>query len=365
MGNGLTVSLSQAGPIALDLAFTCGVGEVLGIYGPSGSGKTTILRTIAGLYTPASAQVTMGSEVWIDTALHLSVPPHRRSVGFVFQDHALFPHLTAAGNVLTALSHRPRRERRAMATELLGKTGLAGKADRRPAELSGGERQRVAMARALARQPAVLLLDEPFASVDPAVRRRLIDLVDTLRQSLAVPIVLVTHDFRDIVRLATSLLVIEAGRAVACGPLREVTSRADLPGAGDLMGRGVVFDAVIGRVDAHRGLAELNFPGGMLVAPDTSMAAGRSVRVRIPAREVILATEVPTGLSLHNALAGVVTDVALDTTGHHAVVRIAIGGEHILSEVTRDATDRLAIRPGARLYVLIKSMSIEVVPGPS
>jgi ABC-type molybdate transport system permease subunit/ABC-type lipoprotein export system ATPase subunit len=170
--------------------------------GPSGSGKTTILRSIAGLYQPEQARVRAGDETWSDTGGRIFAPPHRRAVGFVFQEYALFPHLSAAGNVITALGHRPRRERRARARDLLSLVHLPDQQDRRPQELSGGERQRVALARALAREPAVLLLDEPFAAVDRLVRRRLQDEIDELRRTLDIPLVLVTHDFDDVIRLA-------------------------------------------------------------------------------------------------------------------------------------------------------------------
>jgi molybdate transport system ATP-binding protein len=166
----LTVRLRQTSPIPLDVDLTCGPGEVLAIFGPSGSGKTTILRAIAGLSRPAEASVRSGHETWTDTTTGVFAPPHRRAVGFVFQEYALFPHLTAAGNVMAALGHRPRGERRARTELLLAQVGLAGRGHRRPRELSGGERQRVALARALAREPAVLLLDEPFAAVDRTVR---------------------------------------------------------------------------------------------------------------------------------------------------------------------------------------------------
>ena len=162
----LSVALRQAGPIPLDVEFTCHSGEVLAIFGPSGSGKTTILRSAAGLYRPAHASIRSGADTWSDTERGTFVPPYRRAVGFVFQDYALFPHLTAAGNVMTALGHRPRGERRDRAEALLNLVHLGGHSAKRPNELSGGERQRIALARALAREPAVLLLDEPFAAVD-------------------------------------------------------------------------------------------------------------------------------------------------------------------------------------------------------
>jgi molybdate transport system ATP-binding protein len=221
----LSVSLSQAAPIPLDVSFACASGELLAIFGPSGSGKTTILRTIAGLYAPRSGRVSVGGEIWLDTSAGVAHPPHTRATGFVFQEYALFPHMTALTNVMTALGHRPKEERRERAEQLLRRVYLSGHLDKRPSALSGGERQRVALARALAREPDVLLLDEPFAAVDSAVRRQLQDIVQELRHTLEVPVVLVTHDLDDVVRLATHMLVLEAGRVIAAGPAKEMVPR--------------------------------------------------------------------------------------------------------------------------------------------
>ncbi len=356
----LSVSLRQPAPIPLDLDFTCDAGDVLAIFGPSGSGKTTILRSIAGLYQPAHASVRSGGETWSETTTGTFTPPHRRAVGFVFQEYALFPHLTATGNVTTALGHRPRGERRARAEALLALVHLSGHLDHRPQELSGGERQRVALARALAREPAVLLLDEPFSAVDRAVRRRLQDEIDELRHTLDIPLILVTHDFEDVVRLATHLLILDRGRALACGPLADLMSRPDLPWLRDAVGLGSVFEARVGRRHPERGLVELTFEGGTLLASDRALGAGATVRVRIPAREVILAMSEPEGVSLHNALAGTVSAVTVDPAFDHVIVQMSIGRVLLLAEVTRDAIDRLGISVGRRLYALIKSVSIEV-----
>jgi len=356
----LFVSLRQPAPIALDVEFTCDPGDVLAIFGPSGSGKTTILRSIAGLYRPAHALVRTGAESWTDTAADTFAPPHRRAVGMVFQEYALFPHLTARGNVMTALGHRPRDERPARAEQLLALVHLSERQDRRPHQLSGGERQRVALARALAREPAVLLLDEPFAAVDRTVRRRLQDEIDDLRRTLDIPLVLVTHDFDDVVRLATHLLILDHGRAHACGSLSDLMSRPDLPWLRDAVGLGSVFEARVVRSDGDRGLLELAFDGGTLFASDRAIGPGTAVRVRIPAREIILATHEPAGLSLHNALCGTVSSINADPAFDHVVVQIAVGGVLLLAEVTRDAIARMNITVGAPLYALVKSVSIDI-----
>jgi len=356
----LSVRLRQSGPIPLDVEFTCHSGDVLAIFGPSGSGKTTILRSVAGLYRPSHAFIRSGTETWTDTDAGTFIPPHRRAVGLVFQEYALFPHLTALGNVMTALGHRPPPERRSRAEAMLNLVRLGEHASKRPRALSGGERQRVALARALAREPAVLLLDEPFAAVDRSARRRLQDEIDNVRRTLDMPLVLVTHDFDDVVRLASHVLMLQGGRAVACGPISTLMSRPDLTWLREAVGLGSVFDAMVTGVHAERGLVELTFGGGTLLAPARNVAANTVVRVRIPAREIVLATSAPTGLSLHNVLAGDVKAVHVDTAFEGVIVQLAVGNVVMLAEVTRDAVSRLGIGVGQRLHVLIKSVSIEL-----
>ncbi len=359
----LNVMLRQARPIRLDVAFACAPGEVVALFGPSGSGKTTILRSIAGLYTPSSARVTMDGETWLDASNGTNVPTHLRPVGFVFQDYALFPHLSALGNVMAALSHRPRATRHGRALELLKLVHLDDRSDHRPAALSGGERQRVAVARALAREPRVLLLDEPFAAIDRALRRTLQDGIDEIRQAFNIPIVLVTHDFDDVVRLATHLVVLQSGVAIASGPLTELTSRPDLPWLRETAGLGTVVDATVVRIHASRGLVELDLNGYALLAPEAdALRPGERVRLRIPAREVILATEESRGLSLHNTLPAVVTAVRNEPVSGQVVVQLQIGSNSLLAEVTRDAIARLAIAEGSHLHALIKSVSLDVRP---
>jgi molybdate transport system ATP-binding protein len=221
---GISIRLRQSDPIPLDVDFACGPGELVALVGPSGSGKTTILRAIAGLYQPREGHIACNGHVWLDTASRLFRPPHRRRVGLVFQSYALFPHMTAIGNVMTALTHRPAAERQHRARDLLKLLHLDGLEDRRPSALSGGQQQRVAVARALAREPEVLLLDEPFTAVDRRTRRKLHDQLRELRAAVQVPIVLVTHDLDEAAALADRLCVIDRGETLQTGSPADIRS---------------------------------------------------------------------------------------------------------------------------------------------
>jgi molybdate transport system ATP-binding protein len=217
----------------------------------------------------------------------------------------------------------------------------------------------VAIARALAREPAVLLLDEPFAAVDRRLRRRLQDEIDELRHTLDVPLILVTHDFDDVVRLATHVLILEQGRSMACGEVSTLLSRPDLGWLRDAVGLGSVFDVIVGRTYPDRGLVELTCKGGTLLAADHGATVGSAVRVRIPAREVILATSAPEGLSLHNVLSGTVSTIHTDPAFDHVIVQLSMGEVLLLAEVTKDAVARLPIAVGMHMHALVKSVSID------
>ena len=358
----LVVRLRQETPVPLDVQFSCAPGDVLAIFGPSGSGKTTILRAIAGLSTPPQASVRVAGQTWTDTASRVTVPADRRRAGFVFQEYALFPHLSAVENVKVAMGHLPRHQRHGSAEALLRRVHLPLESGRRSVRtLSGGERQRVALARALAREPAVLLLDEPFSAVDHDVRRRLQDEVDGLRRSLEIPTVLVTHDIEDVFRLATHVLLLDRGRAVMCDTVAAVTSHPDAGAVRRLIGSGSVIDGVVESVDEARGLTAVGIKGQRLLTPALHLVVGTQVRVRVPAREVILATERPAGLSVHNILPATVTAVQAESGDALMIVQLSLGGLTLLAEVTRDAVQRLAIVPGRTVFALVKSVSVELV----
>jgi molybdate transport system ATP-binding protein len=220
----LDVRLQSDGPVRLDAAFGCAAGELLGLVGPSGSGKTTLLRAIAGLLKSATlrGRVSVGEaagDVWFDSDRAIALSAQQRRVGLVFQHYALFPHLTAIENVALATSKSPAT---AGFDELFGRMGLAGLQNRRPAQLSGGQQQRVALARALAREPQVLLLDEPFSAVDAPTRQALYRELAALRQRVAIPMVLVTHDLQEARRLTDRVVIVDGGESLQVGPPAKV-----------------------------------------------------------------------------------------------------------------------------------------------
>ena len=216
--NGLQVQVDQTLPMPLQGGFSCEAGQLLALVGPSGAGKTSFLRMLAGLMRPQAGRVTVGDAVWCDTERGIFLPPSQRHVGMVFQQYALMPHLSALDNVALALLHLPRPQRLARAREWLERVRLSTDQQlRRPAALSGGQQQRVAVARALAREPRLLLLDEPFSAVDQMNRQNLYPLLADLRKDIHIPMVLVTHDLAEARMLADTLVVMDGGQVLQQG----------------------------------------------------------------------------------------------------------------------------------------------------
>lgn len=352
----LEVVAKAAGPIPLDISFRVEPGELLALVGHSGSGKSTMLRTVAGLWTPTEAKVAVNGDTWLDTRAQVNVPAFRRPVGFVFQSYALFPHMTALQNVMAAIGHRASVEREHEARRLLELVNLSGLEGRRPAALSGGQQQRVAVARALARQPAALLLDEPFSAVDRATRDRLYEEIRQLRAHLEMPTVLVTHDMEEARILADRIVVIEHGKVVRSGVAADVLFDPVALRAMGLRDVGSSLPAVL-EAQEDDGLTRFETPAGPIWLPKVEGGPGLRVRVRILAHEVIVARERPQELSALNALPAVVTEV---TTGEGpgAIVRLNIGGHEILARITARSVLALELAPGAPCFAILKSMAV-------
>jgi len=342
------------GAFALDVGLAVAPGERLALAGPSGAGKSTVLRIVGGLLRPSHGVVRCGERVWLDTAAGVDVAPERRGCGFVFQDYALFGHLRAWQNVAYGMRDVPRRERRARAVELLDRFGLADRADARPATLSGGERQRVAVARALARRPSVLLLDEPLSALDARTRAAAGRELAMVLRDTSVPTIVVTHDFHEAALLGTRVAVIDAGRVIQEGRADELAAQPASAFVADFTGA-VVLAGVA--APAPDGLTRVALEGGgEIVSVDA--AAGPVAATVFPWEIVLEDPSAVAGGSARNRLAGEVTAVT-DVGGR---VRVAIAaGQPLVAEVTATAVRDLALAPGARVVASWKAAATRLV----
>jgi molybdate transport system ATP-binding protein len=346
----------QRGNFRLDAAFKVAGPGVVALFGRSGCGKTTLVNVIAGLLEPDTAAVRLGGVTLDDTASGMRLPAERRRIGCVFQDSRLFPHFDVEGNLRYGLKRAPGGEAVIPFAEVVALLGLGPLLGRRPNHLSGGERQRVAIGRALLSQPRLLLLDEPLASLDAALRDEVLPYLDRLRGRLAIPVVYVSHQFDEVLRLATHLVLMEQGRVIASGELAAVSLDPALRSIVGPDAIGAVLDGEIVEREAESGFARLRL-GENLLRILSDEPVGRRVRVQLLARDLILALGDPVGLSVRNSMSATVVSVAPDDS-HTDLVLLDIGGPHIAARITTAATRHLGVRPGLSLRVLVKSVSI-------
>lgn len=365
MGEGLSFSLHASAPVPLAVEGHCAPGEVFALVGPSGAGKSTVLRCIAGLHRAAVGFVRCNGAVWHDTAAQIALAPHRRAVGLVFQEYALFPHMTALGNVAAAMSHIQRDERAGRARDLLARVHLAGLEDRRPAELSGGQQQRVAVARALARDPAVLLLDEPFSAVDRATRRRLQEELAALRQRLAIPILLVTHDLEEAVALADRICVLHRGRSLQAGTPGELLARPANAEVARLLDLRNLFRGTVERHDEASGLSFIRWGERVLEARHApGFAPGDAVDWLVPGGAVVLhSRRRPSAGERENPVpARVLTLLRL---GEEVRVTLDIGdpdGNPLSFSLPAHTAERNGLAPGEACSVSLLAGALHVMP---
>ncbi len=344
----------------MDMAFEVPSPGITVLFGPSGAGKTTVILAAAGLLRPDLCRIEVDGQVLADTAAGLWLPPEKRRAGLVFQDARLFPHMSVATNLRFGMRRAPPGTIRF--DDVVDLLGVAALLERRPATLSGGERQRVAIGRALLAQPHLLLMDEPLASLDSARKAEILPYLTRLKTALRLPVLYVTHDLDEVTRLADSLVLIEAGRVGAFGPVADVAARADLPLARRDDAAGLLHCRVAAH-DAARQLTCLDAGGVSFLVPLLDTPIGGASRIRIPAREVILAGRAPDSISLHNIISGTVRRITADPSRRAVMVEIALPDGALLARVTPDAIARLALVPGGPVLALIKSTSIEVLEG--
>jgi molybdate transport system ATP-binding protein len=353
---------------ALQAEFEAPTPGIVALFGRSGCGKTTLVDIISGLLAPDEGRVQLDDIVLTDTHEGISIPVERRSIGYVFQDARLFPHFSVLGNLRYGLKRssgrndaeskmRPAQGAQSIAfDEIVSLLGLSHLLDRRPHQLSGGERQRVGLGRALLSQPRLLLLDEPLASLDVARREEVLPYLEALLERLAIPMIYVSHQFEEVLRLATHVVLMDAGLVVAQGTLGEVSLRPELRAIVGPDAVGAVLDGRVSRIDPSQGITDVQLGGGTLHVSLQGVAVGSPVRVQLLARDIILATQKPQGLSVRNELQGVVADLTPDDQ-EAVLVKVDIGGAIVLARITREATRALNLQPGTEVWVLVKAVS--------
>ncbi len=341
---------------ALEAAFES-AGQLIALFGPSGSGKSTLINVIGGLIRPQSGRVVVNGRVLVDTERRVFVPTHRRRIGYVFQDARLFPHLTVSQNLRYGRFFTPAADRYADFDGVVDLLGIGGLLERRPNLLSGGEKQRVAIGRALIASPKLLLMDEPLASLDDARKAEIMPYLERLRDEARVPIVYVSHSVAEVARLATDVVMLSAGRVEAYGPVRDILGRLDLLPDAERGEGGAVIDAVVAGHDGASGLTTLASPAGDWRVPRIDVAAGSRLRLRIRARDVMIATERPRGLSALNVMHGVIAEIGGGEAG--ALVSVDCGGDRIFARLTPHSVAALGLGPGRAVFAIVKAVSFD------
>jgi molybdate transport system ATP-binding protein len=347
----------------LDVGFEAPNGITV-LFGRSGSGKSTVVNAVAGLFRPDAASISIDGRVLHESAQGIFCPPHKRGVGYIFQDHRLFPHLNVAQNLRYGQRGQKGQQRQEaaqafeMICDLLGLTDLLS---RRPIGLSGGEAQRVSIGRALLAQPKILLADEPLAALDEGRKSEIMPYFERIRDEMDVPILYVSHSASEVARLATTVVALEKGRVVRQGPALDVLADPQISPAG-AAAVGAAFDT---RITRHHedGLTELSAGGVALFLPRVAASVGQSVRVRLPASDVLLSRGKPEGLSALNVLEGTVSSI-LSVDEAAALVSVSTVAGTVLARVTRRSVSALGLEDGVACYAIVKTIAIASAHAP-
>lgn len=349
----LSVSIRHAFPgFELDVSFEAPAGVTV-LFGPSGSGKTTLVNAVAGLLRPDRGRIAAGEWVLVDTQARRFLPPHRRRLGYVFQEGRLFPHMSVRQNLAYGRWFAPREARTESFDRVVELLGIGHLLDRRPGALSGGEKQRVAIGRALLAAPKLILADEPLAALDEARKAEILPYFERLRDEVSVPILYVSHSSAEVARLATTVVALREGKIAGIGSPEQVLGDVAAVGA-----RGAASILTASVVAHHAdGLSELTTAAGALWLPRLTAAPGATIRVRVGAQEVILSRARPEGLSALNILSATIADIS-PGHGPGALVTLAVGDERLFARITRRSVEAMGLAPGQTCHAIVKSLAV-------
>lgn len=343
-------------PFRLDVDLSLPGSGISVLFGPSGSGKTTLLRCVAGLERPTEGYLEINGAVWQDSRRGFFLPPHQRALGYVFQEANLFPHLTVYGNLCFGLKRIGLKPSAAGLEQTVELLGIGHLLDRMPERLSGGEKQRVAIARALILKPDILLMDEPLAALDFQRKQEILPYLTRLHETLAIPVLYVTHAQQEVAKLADHLVIMNSGAVLASGTLAETLSRTDLPQTEDNQAV-MIWEGRIVSHETEFHLSRVDCAGVELSMPLIDEAVGSPVRVQIFARDVSITLQVSRTTSILNVLAATITGLADDRSGQ-TLVRLQLGTQTLLAHITLKSKEILNLKIGMTVYAQIKGSSI-------
>jgi len=344
---------------ALDAAFSVNAGFTI-LFGASGSGKTTLLDCVSGLQTPDTGRIAVGANALFDSASAVNVAPNRRSVGYLMQSPALFPHMTVRQNVQYGLAELDTREREQRCEQILRQFRISAVASRRPGEISGGERQRAALARALVRRPRVLLLDEPLTALDSAVRSQILLDLRAWNSGRPIPILYVTHQREEVFALGENVIALEAGHIVAQGSPHDVLQRPQSETVAQLAGFENIFDCEFVAAHPEQGTMSCRLAASKLLleAPLSRIDRARPLRVGIRAGDILLASPAPHGLSAQNVFPGTV--LSLEERDVLVIAKVECGVE-LEVHLTPAARNSLHLQAGTKVWLVIKAYSCHLL----
>ena len=346
------------GQLSIDAAFTTEPGTVTALFGRSGSGKTTIVNMISGLVRPHYGRISINDKVLFDSAHSIDKAPNKRGIGYVFQDNLLFPHLTVRGNLNYGHNLVPEAERYLHLDEVADLLGLGNLLPRRPRSLSGGEKKRVALGRALLSSPCALLMDEPLTGLDVARKYEVLPFIEKICRQVQLPVIYVSHDIDEVIRLSDQIALIDKGRTISVGPTETVANQTE---ARIVLGKNDPSTIISGTTTDHDtvfGLVSLETKAGLIRIPDPALPPGATLKMRLNARDISIALSRPPDISVLNVFPGVIENIVrVDTSSVDVRIRV-VTQISVEARITALACQNLDLDVGMSVFALIKSVSI-------
>jgi len=348
----------KQGDFLVNTSFSGAESGVTALYGPSGAGKTSVINMVSGLINPDKGHISVKELCLFDSEKRINLPPERRRIGYVFQDARLFPHISVRGNLIFGLNLIPPELRFVTLDSVVELLGISHLLDRRPSKLSGGEKQRVAIGRALLTSPAMLLMDEPLASLDSQRKAEVLPFIIRLSREYEIPILYVSHLIDEILNLADKLVIMDSGSVVASGNPEDLLSNPDVQKHISMDDHGSVISGIVDEPNICAGLTQLRFGSLYLTVPPVQAPKGIPIRVRIAAKHVGIALKKPEDTSFHNIFKGKVKTI-VDNGDPFVDVYVDIG-PILLARISRHSSYKLELCEGKDVFALIKTVAVSL-----